>query len=137
MNSVRWDPSGRWLASGSNDMTVALWTPALDTPQHVLSGHKREINAVRWSPAPAGTAAAPGGPTASSPADAGSGGSVASGGSVLASSSADGSVRVWSPETGTCTHILDAHEEVRRVMALLGCQSATQAKAPCRPMPAS
>lgn len=90
VNAVRWDPAGRVLASASNDMTVRLWAPSGDAPARVLAGHKREVMALAWSP-PAG------------------GGAEDKSGAVLASGSADGSVRLWNPESGACLAVLDRH----------------------------
>lgn len=93
INSVRWDPTGHFVAAAGSDGVVRLWSPISTSlkPEAELSGHKREVQCVRW-----GTL---------------SGGKIA-----LASASADGSVRIWDTSSdqqqsggGCCSHVLDSH----------------------------
>ena len=92
INSIRWDPGSKVLASGSDDGRVKLWSLNSERPLHVLEGHSAGVPAVRW-----GTS------TSSRP--------------CLASSSYDGTVRVWDTETGTCLHTLHSHTQVRPAAA--------------------
>lgn len=38
INSLRWEPSGKLLASCSDDGTVKIWQATSDKPVHTLSG---------------------------------------------------------------------------------------------------
>lgn len=111
INSVKWDPSGRLLASCSDDHTVKIWDPAAvkasqetengvaedqanpaeaATPPsstkmflHSLHEHTREVYTFRWS------CSGPGSANPSAPL-------------TLASASFDGTVKLWDAESGTC-----------------------------------
>lgn len=50
VNSVRWDPSGTYLASCSDDFTVKVWTMDSDSPKCDFTGHEKEIYTIRWNP---------------------------------------------------------------------------------------
>ena len=93
VNMVRWSPSGEFLVSASNDMTIGVWRAAAEASPRLLSGHKREVGWISWS----------------------SGGGGGGGESILASGSADGSVRLWNiqndEEKCRCIGVLDRHEE--------------------------
>ncbi|KAF1996095.1 F-box/WD repeat-containing protein pof1 [Amniculicola lignicola CBS 123094] len=60
------------MASGSGDKTVRIWDCDTGTPVHTLTGHRRWVLAVSYSPD----------------------------GSVLASGGYDNDVRIWDPTTG-------------------------------------
>jgi WD40 repeat protein len=69
-------PMGLWLASGSNDATIALWDlnlehPAAGYPLRVLKGHSQTVAALTFEPD----------------------------GKTLASGSWDGTVKLWSTRT--------------------------------------
>jgi len=92
VNSVRWSPDGRWLASASDDASVKLWSLTNEgcVLHHDLQGHERAVNVVRWSPTGPGTE------QANLPL-------------LLASASLDTTVRVWEPESGQCVYTLSKH----------------------------
>lgn len=89
VNTVRWSPGGRVLASGSDDTTVKLWTSASDTPMD-LREHTREVSVVRWS-------------------NTGMASDNTSLPLVLASASLDTTVKLWEPEGGKCLATLTRH----------------------------
>lgn len=91
MNSIKWDPQGRLLASASNDCTVKLWSVGADQGlRHDLTAHEGEVTSVKWSPT---------GPTTSFP----------NAPLYLASASQDHTVRLWDIECGVCTHVFTGH----------------------------
>ncbi len=75
------DPSGRWLASGSEDMTIRVWDVQAEAPVATLTGHAAAVEDVEFD---------------------------ATGDRVL-SASADGTVRVWSRERGESAAVLRGH----------------------------
>lgn len=89
VNAVRWDPTGRVLASCSDDCTVRIWSVEKGECLHVMREHKKEIYTVEF--APAGT-----GPGATS---------------LLASASFDSTVRVWDVDAGKCLYTLSNHKD--------------------------
>ncbi|XP_061162712.1 notchless protein homolog 1-like [Saccostrea echinata] len=48
--SVSFSPDGRYLASGSGDTTVRFWDVQTETPQHTCKGHKHWVLCIAWSP---------------------------------------------------------------------------------------
>ena len=50
VNAIRWDPSGRLLASCSDDHTAKLWRMGQREPVWDLRDHAKEIYTIRWSP---------------------------------------------------------------------------------------
>ncbi|KAF6003591.1 Transducin (beta)-like 1 X-linked receptor 1 [Cyanidiococcus yangmingshanensis] len=106
VNSIKWDPTGTLLASGSDDCTVKIWrpirqsglatTPGETSPDGPSSGsscdylvhdytdHTKEVYAVRWSPGA---------------------------NRYFASASFDSTVRVWDPAHagGAPTMVLSRH----------------------------
>jgi transducin (beta)-like 1 len=92
INSIRWDPTGHFIAAAGSDGVVRLWSPVSTSlkPEAELTGHKREVQCVRW-------------------------GTMSGGRTALASASADGSVRIWDTSEqsgggGCCSHVLDGHD---------------------------
>lgn len=91
VNSIKWDPQGRILASASNDCTVKLWSVGADHRlRHDLTAHDGEVTSVKWSPT---------GPTTSFP----------NAPLYLASASQDDTVRLWDIEGGVCTRVFTGH----------------------------
>eukprot|EP00842_Homolaphlyctis_polyrhiza_P000446 jgi/Hompol1/1401/HPOL_005586-RA len=86
VNSIKWDPSGTYLASCSDDHTAKIWATDQDTALWDLVGHKREIYTIRWSPQTGGRF-------------------------LLATASFDNDVRVWDAQNGTCLFVLSGHSE--------------------------
>lgn len=83
VNSLRWDPTGSLLATGSDDKTAKIWSMTQDTPLLTLSGHTRDVYSVAWSPSRA---------------------------SLLATASFDGSVRIWSTLDGSSLLLFANHK---------------------------
>ncbi|XP_062567347.1 notchless protein homolog 1-like, partial [Saccostrea cucullata] len=48
--SVSFSPDGRYLASGSGDTTVRFWDVQTETPHHTCKGHKHWVLCIAWSP---------------------------------------------------------------------------------------
>ncbi len=86
---VAFDPSGKLLASGSEDRTVRLWDVATGKTLHLLKGHEQMVTGVSFSPD----------------------------GTRLASASLDRKVRLWDVRTGQLlTPVLTHPSPVRDVV---------------------
>ncbi|XP_060072678.1 notchless protein homolog 1-like [Ylistrum balloti] len=48
--AVSFSPDGRYLASGSGDTTVRFWDVNTETPQYTCKGHKHWVLCIAWSP---------------------------------------------------------------------------------------
>lgn len=81
VNCVRFSPDGRYLVSGSEDMTVKRWDAANGTELLSVKAHTKIIRAVAFSP------------------DA----------SLLISGSEDMTVRAWDATSGALVHELKGH----------------------------
>lgn len=94
VNEVKWDYSGRFLASCSDDCTAKVWdvdserTDAL----HDFVSHNQEVYTVRWSPT---------GPGSPHPQKI----------PLLATASFDGSIRLWNIQDGSCWRFFDQHRD--------------------------
>jgi WD40 repeat protein len=82
VNTVAWSSDGMWLASGSNDMTVQLWSPSTSGTLR-YSGHTASVQAVAWS----------------------------SDGQHLASGSVDKTVRVWDLSPNGKAYVYSGHTD--------------------------
>ena len=47
---IAWSPSGKFIATGSNDNTVAIWRVSDGKRVHILTGHTSGVSVVAWSP---------------------------------------------------------------------------------------
>ena len=94
VNGVKWDPSGKLLASCSDDCTAKVWDVESDrtTPLYDFKSHQQEIYTVKWSPT---------GPGSNFPEKK----------AMLATASFDGSVRLWDVTDGSCFRVFNRHQD--------------------------
>ncbi|KAK0766479.1 hypothetical protein N5P37_000204 [Trichoderma harzianum] len=83
VNTVRFTPDSRWLASASNDSTIKLWDTAIGSCIATLAGHDEGINAICFTPDSR----------------------------WLASASMDMTVKLWDIETSLCTATFKGHSQ--------------------------
>jgi transducin (beta)-like 1 len=88
VNGVKWDPTGRYLASCSDDCTAKVWEVSSDRsgPLYDFNFHKEEIYTLKWSP---NTDKRP----------------------LLATASFDGTVMLWNIEDGSRFRVFDRHRD--------------------------
>ncbi|KAL7413291.1 WD40-repeat-containing domain protein [Mrakia frigida] len=85
---LAWDPLERWLATGGHDGLVRIWDVKTGKPVgDALVGHSKWITSLAWEPAHLASTTAP----------------------RLASSSKDGTVRIWSMATRRTAFALGGH----------------------------
>eukprot|EP00258_Populus_trichocarpa_P045099 XP_024461118.1 WD40 repeat-containing protein HOS15 isoform X2 [Populus trichocarpa] len=92
VNCVKWDPTGSWLASCSDDISAKIWSMKQEKYVHDLREHSKEIYTIRWSPT---------GPGTNNPNQP----------LVLASASFDSTVKLWDVEFGKLLCSLNGHRE--------------------------
>lgn len=83
VRSVAVDPSGRWIASGSDDRLVRVWATAPARLHEALEGHGARVYAVTFDPE----------------------------GRYLASADSGGVIRVWSCSTWECLAVFESPDE--------------------------
>ena len=88
VTALAWSPDGMFLASGSGDNTIRIWSIETHETLSVLNGHTEVVSTLAWSP----------------------------NGEFLASGSADRTIRIWSVELGECTHALTGHDDFIRAV---------------------
>ncbi len=50
VNSIAFSPDGKYMASGSNDKTVKIWSVEQKKVFNTLRGHNSEVRSVSFSP---------------------------------------------------------------------------------------
>ena len=94
VNAVKWSPSGKYLASCSDDCTAKVWEVDSDRsgPLYDFVSHDQEIYTIKWSPT-------------------GPGSSNVSKQLFLATASFDGSIRIWNIHDGSCFSYFNRHRD--------------------------
>src|SRR6266566_4917285 len=87
--ALAWSPDGCWLASGSRDKTVRVWSVRTGVCEYIYRGHTGHVLAVAWSPD----------------------------GQYVASGCTEGVVRVWHVFTGEPVVAYEGHKRFVRSVA--------------------
>ncbi|CBJ29893.1 conserved unknown protein [Ectocarpus siliculosus] len=86
VNAIKWDPSGTFLASCSDDYTAKIWKMGQTSCVHNLEEHDKEIYTIKWSPRPEKKL-------------------------LLASASFDATVKLWDVHAGKVVSTLQRHQD--------------------------
>eukprot|EP00948_MAST-09A_sp_MAST-9A-sp1_P000852 g852.t1 len=89
VNSIKWDPSGSFLVSASDDCTAKLWKMGDESilqPIQSFEGHTKEIYTIKWCPT-----------------------QLSNRSTCIATGSFDATIKIWSTDTGICLHTLQRH----------------------------
>src|SRR5260370_2192001 len=89
VDAVSWSPDGQYIASGSWDGTVQVWSAHTGFLLTTYKGHKNVVSALAWSPD----------------------------GQYIASASCDGTVRVWEAFTGALQVLYLGHSDAVSALA--------------------
>ncbi|KAJ3052084.1 hypothetical protein HK097_006910 [Rhizophlyctis rosea] len=84
VNVVKWDPSGKHCASGSDDKTAAVWTTDSQSPVCRLTGHAGSVQSLQWGPSLSEVNAR----------------------ATLFTYSEDGTIRHWTIKRGECIRVI-------------------------------
>eukprot|EP00049_Salpingoeca_infusionum_P001859 m.51583 g.51583 ORF g.51583 m.51583 type:complete len:368 (-) comp11246_c0_seq2:272-1375(-) len=125
VSCVKISDDGRWVASGSADKTIIIWSLETGDMERILEGHEEGVNDVAWARGAQFVASASDDTTVRL-WDTHSGHVLKilrehtnyvfcvcfnPQGTLLASGSFDESVRLWNVKTGQCLKVLPAHAD--------------------------
>lgn len=86
INCLKFDSSGKLLASCSDDYTARIWSTKTSSQVHLLKEHTREVYTMQWCPLVARRL-------------------------LLATASFDAMVKIWDVFTGRCIRTLSGHSD--------------------------